>query len=137
LYGSQNDGDAWLVGEHGRIIRRYSRGRLIRSYSNNQHSNNQPKISFGSPLPIEQHWLKHHGLSAEQLLDEKNESFIDSLLDYMLDCSAPVVAAELSIDPVGVCNWPNPLQIRGNALIARTAAGVQQSVLRGCYTFAI
>ena len=125
FYGSQADGDAWLVGEQGRIIRRYS--------------SNQPKTSFGSPLPIEQHWLKYHGLPApaEQLLDDKNESFIDSVLDYMSDCSAPVMAAELSIDPVWGRNWPWPLQIRGNALIARTAAGVQQSVLRGCYDFAI
>jgi hypothetical protein len=92
-----------------------------------------------SRLAIEQHWLKRHDLPApvEQLLDDKNESFIDSVADYLSDCSAAVVAAGLSIDPVWRSNWPWPLQIPGNTLIARTAAGDQQSVLRGCYAFEI
>lgn len=123
FYGSQCDGDPWLVGEQGRIIRRYS--------------SNHPEMSHGAPSPIEQRWLDHHGLPApaEQMADD--ESFLDSFLDYQSDCSAPAVAAESSIDPVWASSWPTRLRIRGSALIARTAAGVQQSVLRGCYKFEI
>lgn len=116
FFGSQNDGDAWLVAEAGRITRRYS--------------SNKPETSLGEPLPIERRWLDYHGLSAppEQLHDD--EAFLDSL--WALDCSAPAVAADLSIDPVWT-GWPDEVRVRGHALIARTDTGLRQSVLRGCH----
>jgi hypothetical protein len=118
FFGSQNDGDAWLVAEAGRIVRRYS--------------NNQPETSLGDPLPIERRWLDHHGLSAppEQLQDD------EAFLEWALNCSAPAVAADLSIDPVWT-GWPDEVQVQGHALIARTGAGAHQSVLRGCHVMRI
>jgi hypothetical protein len=117
-FGSQNDGDAWLVAEAGRITRRYS--------------SNQPGTSLGEPLPVERRWLEHHGLSAppEQLRDD------EAFLDWALDCCAPAVAADLSIDPVWT-GWPGEVQVAGHALIARTGAGLHQSVLRGCHRMRI
>jgi hypothetical protein len=100
FFGSQDDGDAWLVIEASRIIRR--------------HSSRQPGTSLGEPLPVERRWLERHGLSAppERLPD-------GALGDWALDCCAPAVAADLSIDPVWV-GWPDQIQVEGQALIART-----------------
>ena len=49
-FGSQDDGDAWLVAEAGTITRRYS--------------SRQPGASLGEPPPVERRWLEHHRLSA-------------------------------------------------------------------------
>jgi hypothetical protein len=49
FFGSQDDGDAWLVVEAGTITRRYS--------------SRQPGTSLGEPMPVERRWLEHYGLS--------------------------------------------------------------------------
>lgn len=118
FFGSQDDGDAWLIAEAGRITRRYS--------------SRQPGNSLGEPLPVERRWLNHHGLSAppEQLRDD------EALAEWALDCCAPAVAADLSIDPVWT-GWPGHVQVKGHALIARTETGLHQSALRGCHLMRI
>lgn len=114
FFGSQDDGDAWLVAEAGTITRRYS--------------SRQPGISLGEPLPVERRWLDHHGLSGSPEQLHGDEAFAD----WALDCCAPAVAADLSIDSVWT-GWPDQIQVEGQALIARTDAGRRQSALRGCY----
>lgn len=120
FYGSQGEGEAWIVAEGGQIIRRYSE--------------NEPEKCSGSPLAIEQYWLRHHGFTApaEQVLADYG--FQSS--SYGADCSAPAVAAELSIDPVAN-HWPAQIRVRGHAIIGRTDEGLHQNVLRDCYTFNI
>lgn len=117
FFGSRCGTDGWLVGEGGRVLRRYC--------------NDEPQLCFGDPLPFERWWMDRHGLPAppERLVDD--ETFEDARYDYAADCNAPVLAAALSIDPVWA-GWPERLQVRGNALIARTEAGVRQNVLRDC-----
>lgn len=118
FFGSQDDGDAWLVAEAGMITRRYS--------------SRQPGISLGEPLPVERRWLEQHGLSAPPERLHGDEAFAD----WALDCCAPAVAADLSIDPVWT-GWQDQVQVEGQALIARTDAGRHQSALRGCHTVRI
>ncbi len=119
FFDPRSGSDAWLVADGGRILRRYC--------------NEEPQTSFGDPLPFEQRWLDHHGLPAppEQLVGDV--AFEEALADYEADCNALELAAALSIDPVWT-GWPTQLHVRGNALIARTDAGVRQNVLRGCCT---
>ena len=103
-----------VVAEAGTVTRRYS--------------SRQPGTSLGEPLPVERRWLEHHGLCGppERLHDD------EVFADWALDCCAPAVAADLSIDPVWT-GWPDQVQVEGQALIARTDAGRRQSALRGCH----
>ena len=114
FFGSQDDGDAWLVAEAGTITRRYSR--------------RQPGTSLGEPLPVERRWLEQHGLSVPPERLHGDEAFAD----WALDCCAPAMAADLSIDPVWA-GWPDQVQVEGQALIARTDAGRREGALRGCH----
>ena len=92
FFGSQDDGDAWLVAEAGTITRRYN--------------SRQPGTSLGEPLPIERRWLDHHGLSGPPERLRGDEAFAG----WALDCCAPAVAADLSIDPVWT-GWPDYVQV--------------------------
>ncbi|MEU7751174.1 hypothetical protein [Micromonospora sp. NPDC049171] len=117
FYGSQGDGDAWLVGSRGQIVRRYS--------------SNKPETSTGEPLPVEQRALARLGLSGPpERLDT------DVLWDFVTECGAPQVAAELSIDPVWT-GWPTDLHVQGQPLIAWPESDDDVSILRGCYVFGI
>jgi hypothetical protein len=120
FFGSRGDGDAWLVAEDGKVLRRYS--------------SEYPEVAFGEPLPIERHWLDHYGLTGAPEDLAEDDDFQSS--NWALDCSAPAVAAALSIDPVWIY-WPSDVRVRGTAVIACTEAGLRQNVLRGCYTFEV
>lgn len=71
---------------------------------------------------------ERHGLSGPPERIQGGEAFAD----WALDCCAPAVAADLSIDPVWT-GWLDQVQVEGQALIARTDAGKRQSALRGCH----
>lgn len=66
FFGSQDDGDAWLVAEAGTMTRRYSR--------------RQPGISLGEPLPVERRWLEHHKLSSPPERLHGDEAFATGCL---------------------------------------------------------
>jgi hypothetical protein len=118
FFGSQGDGDAWLVGSRGRIVRRFSSER--------------PESSIGEPLPIELRTLQRLGFRGppEQLDHEDSDDF----WDFVGACGAPQVAAELSIDPVWT-GWPADLDVDGRPLIAWPESDDEVSILRGCYVF--
>lgn len=116
FFGSQNDGDAWLVGEAGHLIRRFD--------------SNEADKCFGEPLPIERSWLDNHGLTTAPEFLSRDERW-DSRYDD--DCSAPAAACAISIDPIWARNWPSDLEVSGIPLIARTKAGTPQSLVRGCW----
>jgi hypothetical protein len=120
FYGSQNDGDAWLVGSQGRIVRRFN--------------SEKPETSTGQPLPIERRTLQRLGVTGPpELLDSEDG---DDLRDFVSECGAPQVAAELSIDPVWT-GWPANLQVHGHPLIAWPKSEDHVSILQSCYTFAV
>lgn len=117
FHGSQGDGDAWLVGSRGRIIRRFS--------------SEQPETSTGEPLPIELDAVRRLGLAGPpEGLDS------DDLWDFIGECGAPRVAAELGIDPVST-GWPADLDVDGHPLIAWPESDDDVSILRDCYVFGI
>ncbi|MEU4712515.1 hypothetical protein AB0F73_02455 [Micromonospora purpureochromogenes] len=117
FYGSQGDGDAWLVGSQGRIIRRFS--------------SEKPETSTGEPLPIEHRTLARLGLNGPpERLDT------DELWDFVSECGAPQVAAELAIDPVWT-GWPADLDVHGHPLIAWPESDADISILRDCHVFHI
>lgn len=120
FYGAQGDGDAWLVGSQGRIIRRFS--------------SEKPETSIGEPLPIEQGALARLGLTGppERLGTED----VDGFWDFVSECGAPQVAAELSIDPVWT-GWPTNLDVDGHPLIAWPESDDEVSILQDCYVFRI
>ncbi|MGC5287871.1 hypothetical protein [Micromonospora sp. DT231] len=117
FYGSQGDGDAWLVGSRGQIVRRFSSAK--------------PETSKGKPLPIEQRALARLGRTGPpERLDA------DELWDFVGECAAPQVAAELSIDPV-FTGWPDDLDVHGQPLVAWPESDDDVSILRDCYVFLI
>jgi hypothetical protein len=115
FFGSQSAADAWLVGVRGRIVRRFSW--------------EEPETSTGEPLPIELRVLRGLGLAGppERLDDDSDE-----LQDFVGECGAPQVAADLSIDPVW-SRWPADLAVDGQPLIAWPESDDHVSILRGCY----
>ncbi|MGI5242071.1 hypothetical protein [Dactylosporangium sp. CA-139066] len=120
FYGSQGDGDAWLVGSRGRIVRRFS--------------SEKPETASGEPLPIELRTLRRLGFTGPpERLDAENA---DDFWDFVGECGAPQVAAELSIDPVWT-GWPADLDVDAHPLIAWPESDDEVSILRGCYTFNI
>lgn len=112
-YGSQGDGDAWLVGVRGEIIRRVL--------------TEKPDDFEGRPLPIEEQILTEMGFTGppEQLDD-------DDQYEFFFECNAPRVARSLSFDPVWT-GFPENPEVRGQALIAWPSSDDDVSVLTGCY----
>jgi hypothetical protein len=120
FYGSQNEGDAWLVGLRGRILRRFS--------------SEKPESSTGAPLPVERRALERLGFTGPP---ERLDGYdADDLWDFIAECGATQVAAELSIDPVWM-GWPAELEVEGQPLIAWPESDDDVSVLRGCYFFTV
>ncbi|MET0135930.1 MAG: hypothetical protein ABW215_20310 [Kibdelosporangium sp.] len=119
FYGSQGEGDAWLVGSQGRIVRRFS--------------SEKPDTSTGEPLPIEMRALERLGFTGPP---ERLDIYTNDLWDFLGECGAPQVAQELSIDPVWT-GWPTELDVDGHPLIAWPASDDDVSILRGCYVFEI
>lgn len=117
FYGSQGDGDAWLVGSRGQIVRRFS--------------SEKPETSAGEPLPIEQRTLARLGLTSPPEWLDGGE-----LWDFVGECGAPQVAANMSIDPVST-GWPDDLHIHGQPLVAWPESDDDVSILRDCYVFRI
>jgi hypothetical protein len=118
FFGSQSASDAWLVGSHGRIVRRFDYER--------------PETSTGEPLPIEVRAMERLGLTGPpERLDDDG----DDLDDFVGECGGtPGVAAELSIDPVWT-GWPAELDVDGHPLIAWPESDDGVSILRGGYVF--
>jgi hypothetical protein len=82
-------------------------------------SSEKPETSAGEPLPIELRALQRLGLTGPP--EQLNAEDIDALWDFVGECGAPQVAAELSIDPVWT-GWPTDLDVDGHALIAWPAS---------------
>jgi hypothetical protein len=111
-FGSRNDGDAWLAGVGGRIVRRLHTADLA--------------AAEGEPLPVERQILAELNLAGppEHLGDDRH--------DFFLECNAPRVAQSLSLDPVWT-GFPESPEVSGRALIAWPSTEDDVSVLTCCY----
>ncbi|MDI6100238.1 hypothetical protein QLQ12_16660 [Actinoplanes sp. NEAU-A12] len=114
-HGGQGDGDAWLVGVSGDIVRRVHTEDL--------------GSSEGEPLPVERRILAELGLTGppERLDDEGSDQH-----DFFFECTAPRVAQSLSFDPVWT-GFPTDPEVRGRAVLAWPSTDDDVSVLTGCY----
>jgi hypothetical protein len=113
-FGRRGDGDAWLVGVAGKIVRRV-------------HSAT-PEQAEGEPLPVERRILAGLALTGppEHLDDDAGRHA------FFAACSAPVVARSLSLDPVWT-GFPENPGVAGRALIAWPSSDDDVSVLTCCY----
>ncbi|MET7984403.1 hypothetical protein [Streptomyces sp. NPDC005281] len=85
FHSEQNDGEAWLIAERGRIIRRW-----ISEY---------PELAAGEPFGVERRLLDGYGIAGKpEDLDPKGDLAGDWAATWG-DCWATTVAEESSIDP--------------------------------------
>jgi hypothetical protein len=88
FYSEQGDGDAWVIAEDGRIIRRWT--------------DEIPPFALGDPFGVERQFLDAHGIPGkpEDLDWDEPDEEDPKLMDWLgrLDCWAPAVAAESSLD---------------------------------------
>lgn len=84
FFGEQGDGDAWLIADHGTVIRRW-----ISEY---------PELAMGEPFGLERRSLNAAGISGKpEDLDPEDDADSDRLFAW--ECDAPMMAAESSLDP--------------------------------------
>ncbi|MGW1211873.1 hypothetical protein ACWD5F_19835 [Streptomyces sp. NPDC002499] len=90
FHSEQNDGEAWLIAEGGRILRRW-----ISEY---------PSLALGDPLGIERRLLDAYGITGKpEDLDPGSDLAGDWAATWG-DCWATTVAEESSVDPTTVAN---------------------------------
>jgi hypothetical protein len=114
-YGAQCDGSAWLVAEHGTLIRRAA----------NIDAALDEEIALGEPLPYE---AEVHATAEKWGAPEDDEDEWGSdLFDF-----APLLAARLSIDPLALSaetTW------QGHGWLALTPIGVRHGPPPGALKF--
>ncbi|MER6141001.1 hypothetical protein ABT174_13175 [Streptomyces sparsogenes] len=85
FHSEQNDGEAWLIAERGRIRRRW-----ISEY---------PELALGEPFGVERRLLDAYGITGKpEDLDPNNDLARDWAATWG-DCRATTVAGESSLDP--------------------------------------
>lgn len=92
LHCEQRDGDAWVIAEDGRIIRRWI--------------DEVPPLALGDPFGVERRFLDAYGIPGKpEDLNWEDGVEDDKLIDWIgrpVDCLAPAVAAESSLDPTAI-----------------------------------
>ncbi|MGW2930476.1 hypothetical protein ACWDA7_01065 [Streptomyces sp. NPDC001156] len=92
FYGERRDGDAWLIAEHGAVIRRW-----ISEY---------PELALGEPVRPERNSLDAIDIAGRPE-DLDPEEAVDLLADW--ECPAPTIAQELSLDPTNLTAASGPV----------------------------
>ncbi|WP_435613604.1 hypothetical protein [Streptomyces sp. bgisy159] len=93
FHSEQNDGEAWLIAEHGRIVRRW-----ISEY---------PELALGEPFGVERRLLDTFGILGKP---EELDSGSDLACDWAAtfgDCWATTVAEEASVNPTTAAAQPS------------------------------
>ncbi|MFE5526499.1 hypothetical protein [Embleya sp. NPDC056538] len=85
FHSEQNDGEAWLIAEDGRVVRRW-----IAEY---------PGLALGEPFGVERRLLDEFGIPGRPEDLDPEDDRASSWGASWGECWAPVVAAESSIDP--------------------------------------
>ncbi|MFF3085962.1 HEAT repeat domain-containing protein [Streptomyces nojiriensis] len=118
-YGAQGDGSAWLVTEHGKVIRRYCE----------TGEGEDELLTLGDPLPFER--TRREELGLQPVWDPALESEDDAdEWKWAAFHLAPEVAEHLGGSPLSI--GPETVS-RGVGVIALTPYGVAQGVPAGAY----
>jgi hypothetical protein len=103
FHSEQNDGEAWLIAEHGLVLRRW-----IAEY---------PELAIGEPFGVERRLLDAFGITGRpEDLDPDDELAVEWEATWG-DCHATTVAAESSLNPTDI--GPDTVT-SGLLLVART-----------------
>lgn len=84
-HSEQNDGEAWLIAERGRILRRW-----ISEY---------PELALGEPFGVERRLLDAYGITGKPEELDPDSDLAGEWAATFGDCWATTVAEESSIDP--------------------------------------
>ncbi|GIE91619.1 hypothetical protein SAMN06264365_13159 [Actinoplanes regularis] len=85
FHSEQNDGEAWLIAEHGTVLRRW-----IAEY---------PESAIGEPFGIERDLLDAFGITGKPEDLDPDDDLASSWAATWGDCWATTIAAEHSLDP--------------------------------------
>ena len=85
FHSEQNDGEAWLIAEHGQIVRRW-----ISEY---------PDLALGEPFGVERRLLDAYGITGKPEDLDPNSDLAGDWAATWGDCWATTVAEESSVDP--------------------------------------
>lgn len=88
FHSEQNDGEAWLIAEHGRILRRW-----ISEY---------PELALGEPFGVERRLLDAYGITGKPEDLAPDSDLAGDWAATWGDCWATTVAEENSVDPTKV-----------------------------------
>ncbi|SDK71764.1 hypothetical protein SAMN05421869_11855 [Nonomuraea jiangxiensis] len=108
-YGAQGDGSAWLVAEHGRVIRRYA-------------ATGEPEdelLTLGESLPQEQAKCLELGLPADGDLRSAGDEQIEAWKWAAFDL-APEIAASYGVSPFTLTQ---ETRVQGTGVLALTPTG--------------
>lgn len=100
---AQNDGEAWLIAEHGTVLRRW-----VSEF---------PELAIGEPSGVERNLLDAFGISGKPEDLDPDDDLAVSWVATEGDCWATTIAAEHSLDPTIL--EPSTLSV-GTILIAST-----------------
>ncbi|MFD8714473.1 hypothetical protein ACFV07_28980 [Streptomyces anulatus] len=118
-YGAQGDGSAWLVTEHGKVLRRYSE-----TGEGEDHL-----LTLGDPLPFEQ--TRREELGLQPVWDAALESEDDAgAWQWAAFELAPQIAEHLGTSPLRINSETTS---HGVGVIALTPYGVAHGVPTGSY----
>lgn len=118
-YGGQGDGSAWLVAEHGTVVRRYCE----------TGEGEDELLTLGAPLPYERTCRAELGLSpdwdaARESRDDEDE------WRWAAHDLAPAVARSFGVSPLDIsADTPS----RGTGVVALTPYGVARGVPAGAH----
>lgn len=118
-YGAQGDGSAWLVTEHGKVLRRYSEA----------GEGEDHLLTLGDPLPFEQ--TRREELGLQPVWDAALESEDDAdAWQWAAFELAPQIAQHLGASPLRI---NSDTTSHGVGVIALTPYGVAHGVPTGSY----
>lgn len=105
FHSEQNDGEAWLITEHGHVVRRWI--------------SDHPELSLGEPVGVERRLLDAFGITGKPEDLDPDDDLASSWGATWGDCWATTVAAESSLDPTEI----GPAsQVSGRMLVATAPA---------------
>lgn len=119
-YGAQGDGSAWVVAEHGAVIRRYSE-----TGDGDDHL-----LTIGSPLPYERDRRVELGLAPDWNAAHASEDEEDEWQSAVFDM-APALAQAIGLSPLAI---GSDTPMHGTGVLALTEYGTANGVPPGAYS---
>ncbi|MEH1166054.1 hypothetical protein V6V47_11785 [Micromonospora sp. CPCC 205539] len=103
FHSEQNDGEAWLIAEHGVVLRRW-----VAEY---------PELALGEPFGVERNLLDASGIVGKPEDLDPDDDLASSWAATWGDCWATTVASEHSLDPTSI---EASMSADGRVLVADT-----------------